>query len=222
METDAASASSSRRAFRVVGVLLVLLAAMIVRVTNEAASELALGRAAEDRGDTSVAMAHYRRAGGLYVPLSPYHGRALSNLLQLAESAELAEDTHQALAAYRAVRSAILSSRSLYTPEAERLTLANHHIAKLMARLPPPPMHAEESEQTRRSRYLARLSQVPGPHRGFALLAWVGFATWVSGAYFLFRRGLSDEGKFIPKLAARYGWMTVVGLASFGLGLWFA
>lgn len=222
MEHGDVSASSSRRALRVTGVLLVLMAAIAVRVTSEAASELALGQAAEDRGDTSVAMAHYRRAGGLCVPLSPYHSRALSNLLRLAERAENAEELQLALVAYRAARSAILSTRSVYTPEAERLALANRHIATLMARLPPPPMHAEESEQARRSRYLARLSQMPGPHRGFALLAWAGFATWVSGAYLLFRRGLSDEGRFVPKLAAKYGWMTLVGLVTFGLGLWFA
>ena len=220
MQTDSTTGASKGIALRIVMVLLVMLAAFALRIVTTAASELAAGDAAEARGDRVEALTHFRRAGRSYVPLSSYHVRALSRLQRLAEQAERDGDADLALSTYRAIRSAILSARSLYTPERRTLELANQHIATLMARQPPPPIDVGKSEAQLRAEHLALLSTPAGPHQGFALLALAGLVTWIGGAYLLFQRGMSDEGHLVAKRASRYGVAIVMGLIGFCVGLW--
>jgi hypothetical protein len=126
----------------IAGVVLVVLA---VRVVTSSRAELEQGNRMRAAGQPEAAVVHYRRAARWYAPGSPYGVEALSRLGEIGREAEEAEDEELALSAWRAVRAAILSTRSFYTPERRRLEAANARIADLMASLPPPPIDARKS-----------------------------------------------------------------------------
>jgi hypothetical protein len=145
--------------------------------------------------------------------------QALAGLARIGAEAEQKGDVERALAAYRAVRSAILSTRSCYVPEADRLAAANKRIAALMAGLPPPQMDAGKSREQLEREHLSLLEQDPDPKLGWTLVLLFGFAAWVTGAFTFSVRAIDAEDRFIRREAVRWGAMIVVGFALFVLGM---
>ncbi|MBX3248494.1 MAG: hypothetical protein KF901_15060 [Myxococcales bacterium] len=213
------NAPLARRAARVAGVVGILLAVVLVRVLVGAHGELRQGDALRAAGDVDAALVHYRRAAKWYAPGNPWSAAALDALRELAREAEDARRLQRALAAWRAVRGAILSTRSTYTPHADRLAEADERIAALMAAEPPPPIDAHKSEEERRAEHLALLRDVPRPHPGWALLALLGFAAWVGAAFLFAARAIDAEDRFVPTAARRFGALFAVGVAAFVVGL---
>ena len=197
----------------------VLVAAFAVRVVSSAADELAQGDRANAHGAMYAAVAHYRRSARWYAPGSPYHVRALDRLADIGASAERRGDTELALSAQRAVRAAILSARSFYTPEPRRLTAANQRIAAMMATLPAPPMDAGKSHETLRREHLALLEADNAPSVPWTFVLLVGFATWVGGAFAFTLRAIDEHDRWIAPEAKRWGIVIVVGLVAFVIGL---
>ena len=208
-----------RIVLRVLAVLALIFAAVAVRVVMSAKAELAVAQRHEQDGDVEAAIVHYRRAARWYAPLSPFHVEALAALGQIGAAAEQNGEVELALSAYRAVRSSVLSTRSLYVPEEPRLKAADKRIAALMAGLPPPQMDAGKSREQLEREHLALLERDPDPKLGWTLLLLAGFAAWVFGAFAFAGRAIDAEDRFIRAEAVRWGATIVVGFALFVLGM---
>ena len=211
-----------RRVLRGFAIAGVLLAVVVVRVVVSSRSELAKGVALEQGHDVDAAIVHYRRAARWYAPLSPYPVAALAHLERIGAAAERDADVDRALGAYRAMRGAILSTRSFYTPTPDRLERANQRIARLMSELPAPPIDAGKSPDELYREHLALLSASPRPKLLFALMALFGFGLWVGGAFTFASRGIDEDDRLVRPLALRWGLVVLAGFLLFSLGLAFA
>lgn len=217
--TPLVSPRAVRGVLRGIVVVAVVLAAFAVRVVTSAASELARGDAARERGETEVAVLHYRRAARWYAPASPYHVRALDALTAIGAEARAKDDTELALSAERAVRAAILSARSFYTPERARLELANERIAELMATLPAPPIDAGKSRDALRREHLALLVEDDAPSVFWTLVLLAGFVAWVGGAFAFTLRAVDAEDRWVAPEVRRWSFVVGIGLVCFVVGM---
>lgn len=196
-----------------------LLGVIGARVVYSSRAELQLGQAALAAHDRDAAIVHLRRAARWYAPLSPYHVRALAQLGSLGREAEQAGELDVALSAYRALRGAILATRSLYVPERSRLEAANARIAALMARLPPAGMDAGKSQQQLRQEYLALLAPIPGPSVLWSCVLLLGFVCWVGSAFAFSARAIDDEDRWVGGEVRRWAAMIALGFGLFVLGM---
>jgi hypothetical protein len=202
---------------------VVLLAALFVlisaRVVLSARAELAEGERLLEAKDRDAAIVHLRRAARWYAPLSPYHVRALERLAEIGRTAEQAGETERALSAYRALRGAILATRSTYVPERPQLEAANLRIAALMSKQEPPGMDTGKSERQRYEEHLALLTPIPGPNVFWSCVLLLGFVCWVGAAFALSIRGLDGEERWVPREWKRWGGLIAVGFSLFVLGM---
>jgi len=212
----------ARRAARGAGIAGVFLALVAVRVVLASSAELSEGDRFRAAGEPDAAVVHYRRAARWYVPGSPTVVAALDHIAAIARRAEREGDPERALGAYRAIRGAILSTRSFYTPHRDRLEAANRRIAALVAAQEPAPIDAAKSEEERRREHLALLSAPVGPSVPFTLLLLIGFFTWVVGAFRLASRGFDEEDRLVRAEALRWGGLAGGGFLLFVLGMAFA
>jgi hypothetical protein len=168
-------------------------------------------------GRPDDALFHYRRAAHAYAPLNPWNSLAYDRLWQMGRKAELTGDQDGALQAYRAIRSAILAARSLYTPHAGRLEEVDGRIARLMARQPAPAIDADKSEAQRMHEHLDLLRSTPEPDPFWSLVLVLGFASWVGAAACFIVLGLTRDLAIrrVPALASAAAFVV-------GMGLWLA
>jgi len=204
---------------RVLGIVLVMILVLSVKVLVSSRAELADADRASSAGELETAITHYRRAARWYLPIQPYADRALDRLMEIGAAAETDEDPVLALASYRSVRAALMSSRSLWIPDSDRLHQADERIAELMARSEVPAVDAHLSEEARADTYLAMLETDRDPAAGWALLALLGFGLWILGAYGVFTKGLDQDDRFIDVELRKWGSAFVVGMGLFVLGL---
>jgi len=211
-----------RRALQALALAGVVLAVVATRVVVASRGELGRAETLREAGDLDGALLHYRRAAKWYAPGNPYHARALRGLAELGVEAEEAGETGRALAAWRAIRAAILGARSLYVPHRDQLDAANRRIAALMASEPPPAIDAGKSRAELRAEHLALLQEMPGPDPFWTFVLLLGFVAWVTGAALLATRGLDDEHRWVRREVLRWAPTLVGGFALFCLGLGFA
>ena len=208
-----------RVALRVIAVVALLLSALTVRVVVSSRSELLEARRRLEKGDIAGSIVHFRRSARWYAPASPYHVEALSALGKIAREAERHGDHVVALSAYRAIRAAIMSTRSFYTPERDRLRAANGRIADLMAAESPPPIDAGKSREALRKEHLALLEAHHGPNIFWTCVLLLGFVSWVSGAFLFSIRAIDETEHFVWSEARRWGTLIVVGFGLFVLAM---
>jgi hypothetical protein len=208
-----------RSLLRGVLVAAVLLGSFCVRVVTSARSELHTADQYRARGELEAAVVHYRRAARWYAPGSPFHVEALGKLGAIGAQAEATGDGELALSAYRAIRSAIMATRSFYVPERPRLQAADERIASLMAAQPPPPMDAGKSREQLRREHLALLEADPGPKLLWTLVLLLGFGVWVASAFAFTLRAIDEQDRFVPREALRWGTLIAVGFGLFVLGM---
>lgn len=153
------------------------------------------------------------RAARLYAPGNPYSRRAVEELAAIGR----AEPT-RALAAWRELRSALLATRSFYTPQRALLDEANAHIADLMAdaELAAGTQHARDQA---RAWHAARLAQDEAPSVGWTLVALFGLVAWIGCALGLLLRGVGDDDRLRPRAALAWAAGIAAGLVLFFLGL---
>lgn len=189
------------------------------RVLVEGRAELAEGERALAAGDQEGALAHLRRAARWHLPGSPYPARAMDRLEALGDAAERRGELRLARRAREAVRGAILSTRSLYTPEAARLPPTNRKIAELLAREEGPAADPGQSEAGRAAFHLALLERDPLPDVAWSLCAVLGFAVFVLGVAAFCWRAITPADTLDRRAALWSGAVLLVGLSCFVIGL---
>jgi hypothetical protein len=215
-------ASATRTLLRFAAFGGIVLALLAVRVVSSSRDELRRAERFFAENDVDAAIVHYRRAARWYAPGSPFHVVALNRLASIGRRAEQQGDIELALTAYRAIRSAIMSARSFYTPETGRLGAANRRIADLMVSLPPPAIDAGKSREQLRKAHLALLEANRAPDTLWTVVLLIGFIGWIGGAFIFTARAVDEENRLIPGAAARWGTVILICLGLFILGMAFA
>jgi hypothetical protein len=192
---------------RASALVAIVLAMITVRVLWSSRSEwsAAQSTAGDDR------IARLGRAARLYTPGNPYARRALDAL-----ATEGRNNGPHALAAWREARSAILATRSFYTPHPELLAEANAQIAQRMAALEP---DSRGSEPERRAWHAARLAQDDAPSVPWTLLALIGLFAWIGCAAAFFTRAIGEDDRLLRRPAMIYAAGILLGLICFFVGL---
>lgn len=198
-----------RGAVQALALIAILLAIVAVRVVWSSRGEWRAAQAAT--GDDELV--HLGRAARLYAPGNPYSRRAVDKLAAIGR-----DDAARALPAWRELRSALLATRSFYTPHRALLDEANARIAELMAdaEVAAGTQHAREKA---RAWHAARLAQDEAPSVAWTLVALLGLAAWIGCALGLLLRGVGDDDRLRPRVALAWAAGVAAGLALFFLGL---
>jgi hypothetical protein len=211
-----------RRALRWVALGAVAMGLLVGRVLVDSRGALRAGEAAERQQDRPQAARHYLHAVRMYVPGSPFVGRALERLESMAAAAARSGDQAGERAALEALRAGLLGARSFYTPYRNRLVSADRRLAALYAHLEDPALAPGASPADREAWHLARLMVRPGPAPGATVAALSGLALWLGAAVLFIRRGLDATLRLQRPWALASGVGFFVGFALFLLGLRFA
>jgi hypothetical protein len=196
-----------------------------------------------------VAIDAYETAARWYLPLAPHVGAAYTGMRIIAARTDPATaqpgfaDPAVALAAWRGIRSAARATRSLWTPHAEDLAVADAAIARLSARdpsaenlgekagagagsatgsaaaLPSTTGATPDDEAGREAWHKARLATDVRPSIGAAALAGLGVLLWLVGMVVLVRRGVDRAGVWVRRQAIGAGGVIVLGLVLWFVGL---
>jgi hypothetical protein len=148
------------------------------------------------RGKPELAIRSYEAAARWYVPFAPHVDAAYAKLRGLAG------DTPTGLLAWRAIRSAARATRTVWQPHAADLAAADAAIARLAARDPGAGEGAGSSIEAREAWHGARLSEDLRANRGAAVLAGLGIAILLVGAFLLVRR---PRPRLVPGVAITLG-----------------
>jgi hypothetical protein len=204
-------------ALRVVAVAGLLVGAITLRVMYSGEREIALSTEELRRGRPYEATQHARRAAGWYAPGAPHVRVAYARLVALATTAEKLGDRDAALFAWRAVRTAALETRWIFTPHVEDLGRANEAIARLSAAAPRPPgtRAVPPSEVLRQQ--LAALARDEGPDTFWVIAMILAAVAWSGGAAWVVRRATRPSGQVLWPRAA-----PALVVAGVGIAIWLA
>lgn len=206
---------SRRTSVLVIACVLAAFAAAAVRTVHEGRAALREGDEWMLRGKPARAAFSYEAAARWYLPFAPHVADAYDKLR------DLTADPTVALAAWRAIRSAALATRTFWQPHARDLADADTAIADAEAADPRAGAGAGDTTRARVAWYRARLEPV-GPHEPAIALAVLGIALWLGGAIALVRRGVDGAGQPIRTPARRALAVIATGLALWALGLYLA
>lgn len=200
-------------------IVLIGFVLLLGRVIWSSHEEVELGRAAYERGEREEAVFHLKHAAHWYLPGNPYVSEALEELRQIARQAEMEGQSELALAAYRAIRTSSLGSRSFFTPHSSQLEEANQRIAHLLARQSAAPMDSSKTVAQRREIHEALLSRVEEPSHFWSIVSSLGFIVWILAAIGFITRGLDDELHLKGQAALRWSLTFIIGFMAWVLGL---
>lgn len=197
--------------------VLAILAVLVVRVV--VGGELAIMESTEAllKGDPRAAVNHAKVAALYYAPGAPHVRVAYGRLFAIARAAEERRDPELALHAYRAIRTASLSTRWIVVPHDADRQAAERAIARLDALSPRPPEKTLETPEAFERSLLEKMSERPTVDRGWAVALVGSFVGMIAGAWLLLRRGIDEAGRLA--LARSKSGFFIFGL---GLVLWVA
>jgi len=199
----------ARRASLGLTFVVLALGAMTFRVVRDGEAALAESDAAFHKGDLANAVIHARRAAIAYAPGAPHTRAALARLRAVAVGSEGVGDVGSARLAWGAIRAAAVETRSLTEPYAAERAEADRALARLAA-LPlatDPEVQARAVERAERA-----LATLPGPSPASSVLLVLGLGTAALGLALVALRGLTREGRLLPRGFA-------LGVAVFVLGV---
>ncbi len=176
--------------FQVLGAIVVVAVAVCARVVVSGSEDLAIARGAREAGLPGTAIEYYGRAARWYLPLVGPHASARREMREVCREVEGAGDVALALRCHREMRSAILATRWLITPDADLLDEANRAIARLGAREIGPDGRPVLPERE----HLALLRRDESPNPWLSALAVLFFCAWVGVAGFGLWSSLTPEG----------------------------
>lgn len=195
-----------RRGLVIVGIVVAALATISIRVVVEGRRALANGDAALADKRPLDAIAAWESAARWYLPLAPHVDEAYERLVAIARA-----DRYVDLVAWRAVRSAALATRSLWTPHAAELEEANAQIAAITAKDPEGSLAAGKDRAERETWQRARLDRDARPALFWVAIAIAGIVSWIGGIAWLVLR---------PPARPRVRWAAGIALA--GAAAWIA
>lgn len=199
-------------------IVVVLAGGLIARVVFEGERELRTAEALSSSGQLSVAAVHARRSAAWYAPGAPHVAEAHRRLILIARLAEARGQPDVALFAWRQLRAAVHSSRSILAPPADVLMLANASIARLVAAKPLPSGQAADHDAERRA--LEHLGRAWYPRAPLTVAMLAGFVALAAGLTLMALR-LTADGVAAPWRALRPGAVVaVIGFACWMLALW--
>lgn len=180
--------------------LLLCLGIVTVRVVFSSRGLLRSAKEARAAGEIDRSMRDFGRSARMYTPGNPYADQALKGLLRLAEEAMGRGEKERARRCLQEARSAILSTRSFYTPHADLL-------AEIEARLAvvPPGWPASPAE-------------APGPLTSLVIL--LGAGMFIGAAVMMILQGRDVAGKWVRRRMALFSLLGALGFGFFLLGLW--
>jgi hypothetical protein len=191
-----------KRALIPLAITIAVVGALAARVIVSGRAALAAGDAAAASGNLDLAIERWETAARWYLPLAGHVDDAYARLLELA-----GKDHRHALAAWRAVRSAALATRGLWTPHSDDLATANAAIAEIASRDPEGAIAGGPDAAARKTFHTERLARDPGPSRGAVALFALGIACFLTGIGLLLRKtGPNFVGAAVTVLGV-LGWM---------------
>jgi hypothetical protein len=200
----------ARRASFLLTLLVLALGAMTFRVVRDGEAALAESDAAFHRGDLSNAVLYARRAAIAYAPGAPHTRAALKRLRAVAVGSEGVGDVASARLAWGAIRAAAVETRSLTEPYGSERAEADQALARLASL----PVNAEAEAHARAvERARAALRELPGPAPLGSALLLLGLATAALGLGLVAARGLTREGRLVPRGFAVGAVVFVLGVA---------
>ncbi len=208
------------RVAKVLVVVGALLGAVSARVVIAGEREIALSTAALRAGDPHEAALHARRAAGFYAPGAPHVRVAYDRLIALATKAEQLGDTATALFAWQSVRSAAIETRWIVTPHEPDLVRANAAIARLQAAQERPLGTRVEPAAVIEREALEALQRDEAPHVPWVIALVIGFFSWVIGAIFVVRRGVTTTGTVLWDRVRFPVVLTIAGIALWLIAIW--
>jgi len=186
----------ARRASLALTLLVLALGAMTFRVVRDGEAALSESDAAFNRGDLGSAVLYARRAATAYAPGAPHTRAALARLRAVAVGSEGVGDIPSARLAWGAIRAAAVETRFLFEPYRAEREEADRALARLLG-------GDSSSDAEARARAVAKareaLSRIPGPSPGDSLLLLVGFGLSGLGVGLVAVRGLTREGRLVPR-----------------------
>lgn len=206
-----------KRALVIAAIVLAGAGALAVRVVVAGRAALAEGDEAYAARRAADAIAAWEAAARWYLPGAPHVGEAYARLVRLADNPQT--PPAQALAAWRAVRSAARATRGLWTPRTSELAAADAAIARLAAVDSTGSPAAGADLAARTAWHRGELARDPRPRPLAVALACLGIAAWLSGLGWLVRRGIDDGGRLVRRPALAGAAVTLGGLAAWMIGL---
>ena len=207
-------------AAKVLIVVGVILGAVSARVVYSGEREIALSTAGLRAGDPHEAALHARRAAGFYAPGAPHVRVAYERLIALAVKAEQVGDVATALYAWEAVRSAALETRWIVTPHADDLARANASIARIQAAQERPLGTRTEPTAVIERAALEALSRDEAPRVPWVITLLIGLSSWVIGATWIVRRGVTPTGNVLWDRVRLPAAITIAGVIAWLLAIW--
>ena len=198
---------------RVLLVVVIGVAALVVRALVGSIAEYHEGDGAVIKNDLARAMTHYERAVRWYAPGNPYAHAALGSLIVTCNRVAQEQSTQAGFDCYSRARSAILSVRSFYTPYGTELAAIDETLARLSDQLGYP------GDEMRRKLAL-RFEASPL----WSLVAALGLVGWIGGVAGAIWTGVDPETGRPRRTRKSLGFLGLFVL-SFGLwllGLWLA
>jgi hypothetical protein len=200
----------ARRASLVLAFIVLAFAAMTFRVVHDGEEALAESDRAFNRGDLPAAVLYARRAAIAYAPGAPHTRAALARLRAVAVGSEGVGDIGSARLAWGAIRAAAVETRSFIEPYAAEREEADRALARLVS-------EPQASDADARARALAEakesLARIPGPSPGGSLLLLVGLGLSAFGIGVVAVRGITREGRLIPRAFALGALVFALGVA---------
>lgn len=219
MRTVAVSAARPMRALALT--LGVALATFTLRAVVESHRYASAGDADVQRGDWESATLDYRHAIQWYVPVLGAQAHAFDALVALGDEAAAAGRVDDALVCYRSARFAVMATRSIWTPLADRLPSLHTKIATAMgsqlAGDDAPDPAAVEEFRVQLDAYRER-----SPGRVAGLGASLAFFAWLGAMFATATRGIGSDGSMqrgplarwaLVAAAALCAWIALVRLA---------
>ncbi len=191
-----------KRALIPLAITIAVVGALAARVIVSGRSALAAGDAAAAAGDLDLAIERWETAARWYLPLAGHVDDAYTRLLDIT-----GKDRRHAVAAWRAVRSAALATRGLWTPHSDDLATANAAIAEIASRDPEGAFAGGADAAARKAFHIEQLARDPGPSRGAVTLFVLGIVCFLAGIGLLLRKaGPNLVGAGVTMLGV-VGWM---------------
>lgn len=209
---------AARRFVFLTAAVLVMAAACVGRVLFEGRRSLEATAQLRET-DRRAAIVQARRAAAWYVPFASHVDEAYRELRSLALAAEREGDRETALMAWRAIRSASMTTRWLVEPHRREREEADAALARLAAegsRGASGELSARDLERI----HASALAREEAPRTGWVLVLLLGTVAWFGGVAWFARDGLTREGRLVPKAAALPALVAVLGFGLFATALW--